>query len=210
MATPASTEERSSYGQEQPLTVVDRFGVWLGGRRIRRSVGDFAGKRIGDFGCGYNASFARSVLDVAEHVVLIDVTIADDLKENAKVTAIEGMLPDALEELDSLSLDLVILSSVLEHLWEPERALAESRRLTRPGGVVLVNVPSWRGKRWLELSAFRFGMSPADGVDDHKRYYDPRDLWPLLVQAGFKPSEIRCFRHKFGLNTWAECRRSDR
>ena len=29
---------------------------------------------------------------------------------------------------------------------------------------------------------------------------------PMLVEAGFKPSKIRCFRHKFGLNTFAVCR----
>jgi hypothetical protein len=43
-------------------------------------------------------------------------------------------------------------------------------------------------------------------MDDHKWYFDPRELWLLLVRAGFKPSEIRCGRHKFGLNTFAACR----
>ena len=42
-------------------------------------------------------------------------------------------------------------------------------------------------------------------MDDHKTYYDPRDLWPLLVRAGFRPQAIRCLRHKFGLNTFAVC-----
>ncbi len=37
-------------------------------------------------------------------------------------------------------------------------------------------------------------------------YYDVRDLWPLLVKAGFLPSEIECFSHKGGLNTFAACR----
>lgn len=84
--------------------------------------------------------------------------------------------------------------------------LAECRRLLAPGGVLLVNVPSWRGKRWLEFSAFRLGLSPADEMDDHKRYFDPRDLWPLLRAAEFLPSEIRCTRYKWGLNTFATCR----
>jgi hypothetical protein len=50
------------------------------------------------------------------------------------------------------------------------------------------------------------GLSPAEEMDDHKYYFDPKDLWPLLVRAGFRPRNIRCFRHKFGLNTFALCR----
>jgi hypothetical protein len=42
-------------------------------------------------------------------------------------------------------------------------------------------------------------------MDDHKCYYDPRDLWPMLVRAGFRPQQIHCKRHKFGLNTFATC-----
>jgi hypothetical protein len=70
----------------------------------------------------------------------------------------------------------------------------------------LLNVPSWRGKRFLEFSAFRLGLSPAEEMNDHKRYFDPRDLWTLLRAADFLPSEIRCVRHKWGLNTFARCR----
>src|SRR5260370_14084085 len=38
-------------------------------------------------------------------------------------------------------------TTLFRSLWEPQRALAEFRRLLAPGGVCLVNVPSWRGKR---------------------------------------------------------------
>jgi SAM-dependent methyltransferase len=209
MATATPSQRAGSYGQHRAPTSVDRFGVWLSARRLRRAVPEFAGKQVGDFGCGFDATFARTLLDTAGRLVLIDVALSPDLKENAKVSAIEGTLPEALEGLEDASLDVIVLNSVLEHLWHPERALAEAHRIARPGGSVLVNVPSWRGKRWLELSAFRLGTSPAEEMDDHKAYYDPRDLWPLLVRAGFRPSDIRCFRHKFGLNTFAECRRED-
>ncbi len=95
---------------------------------------------------------------------------------------------------------------MLEHVNEPARLLGEVRRLLAPGGTALVNVPSWRGKRYLELSAFRLGLSPAEEMDDHKTYYDVRDLWPMLVAAGWRPRNIRCFSHKLGLNTFAVCR----
>ena len=69
-----------------------------------------------------------------------------------------------------------------------------------------MNVPSWLGKPFLEFASFRLGVTnTAEEIDDHKAYYDPRDLWPMLVRAGFRPSRIRCFRHKFGLNTSAVC-----
>jgi hypothetical protein len=67
----------------------------------------------------------------------------------------------------------------------------------------LVNVPSWRGKRYLEFSAFKLHLSPAEEVADHKTYYDPGDLRPLLLEAGFRPDDIECYTHKFGLNTFA-------
>jgi len=201
---PAGRE--TSFGQQGSLTPVDRFGVWLSGRSIHRHVDTFRGKRIADVGCGYNATFARTVLDDVEHAVLLDLSVDVELKAHPHAEVIEGSLPGTLTRLQDDSQDVVLCTSVLEHLWEPQRALDEMRRLLRPGGVCLVNVPSWLGKRALELSAFRLGLSPAEEMNDHKAYYDPRDLWPMLVRAGFRPQDLRVARHKFGLNTFAVCR----
>jgi SAM-dependent methyltransferase len=199
-------ERTTSFGEGAKLTPVDRFGVWLSGRQIHRWVPSFDGKQIADLGCGFQASFTRTILDRVAGAVLVDVAIADDLKSHPKVRAILGTLPESLTALPTASLDVVMIVSVLEHLTDPLGTLKEIRRLLRPGGVMLVNVPSWRGKTYLELSAFKLGLSPAHEMDDHKAYYDVRDLWPLLVQAGFLPSQISCFSHKFGLNTFAACR----
>lgn len=198
-----------SYGQERAPSLVDKFGVWLSTRQIRRFVPDWRGKRAADFGCGYHASILRAHLDDVASAVLVDVALSPTLKQNPKVRAIEGGLPDALAAVPAASLDIVLCTSVLEHLWEPALCLAEIRRVLAPGGLALLNVPSWRGKRFLEFSAFRLHTSPASEMDDHKMYYDVGDFWPLLVRAGFKPSRIQCFTHKFGLNVFAACRAGD-
>ena len=196
---------KESFGQGYHPTVADRFGVWLSARQIHRWVPSFDGKRVGDLGCGFHASFARTVLDRAAKVVLADVALADDLQKNPKVEAHLGPLEPALAALPDASLDVIMCISVVEHLWEPLQALTHFKRILAPGGVCLLNVPSWAGKRYLELSAFTLKLSPEYEMNDHKMYYDPKDLWPLLVRAGFIPQHIKCFSHKFGLNTFAVC-----
>lgn len=202
-----SATRSRAFGQDERPTPVDKLGVWLSARQIGRWVPSFAGKRVGDFGCGYHARFARTLLDEAARVVLVDVALSPELVTHPRVEAHPRPLFDALGGLPDASLDVVLCISVLEHLWEPERALAHFHRVLAPGGVCLLNVPSWRGKRYLELSAFKLGLSPASEMNDHKMYYDVEDLWPLLVRAGFTPQRIKCFSHKLGLNTFAVCSR---
>lgn len=170
-------------------------------------AGPFEGKAVIDVGCGYHAAFARTLLSEVGELTLLDVSLAPELRELPKVKVIEGALPQALTGVREESLDVVICNSVLEHLWAPLDALKEFHRVLRPAGVCFVNVPSWRGKGFLEFSAFRLGLSPVEEMDDHKCYYDPRDLWPNLVRAGFRPRDIVCRRHKFTLNTFAVCRK---
>jgi len=197
----------TSFGEGYAPTPVDRFGVWLSARQIRRHVaGGFVGKRVADLGCGFHATFARTIVGEVGRLVLADVSLAPDLKADPRVTAHEGDLLGTVRALPTGDLDVVLIVSVLEHVWEPLEVMREIRRALRPGGVCLVNVPSWLGKRALELSAFRLGLSPAAEMNDHKMYYDVRDLWPLLVRAGFRPQDVSCFSHKLGLNTFAVCR----
>jgi len=198
-----------SYGQYQPLTLTDRFGVWLHRRQIMKYVGSYDGKRVGDFGCGYDATVSSVMLPKVASLTLVDVEVANYLKQYPQVRALEGLLPDILNQVADASLDVVICANVLEHLGGdgPLQCIRHFYRIVAPGGICLINLPSWRGKYFLEFSAYKLGFSPPYEMDDHKMYYDVRDLWPLLVEGGFCPGNIRCFSHKFGLSTFAVCRK---
>jgi len=191
-----------SYGQQQ-LTLVDKLGVYLSKRLVLNVVRRYHKPMVLDVGCGYRASLLRELLPVIRHGVGIDVKISDAAKGIPDLSFREQPIDRALNELEGHYFDVILMISVLEHLWEPQQALTSCRELMSAGGTLLVNVPNWLGKQFLELSAFKLGLSPACEMDDHKMYYAKRDLWPLLVRAGFKPSCIRMRYHKFGLNLFA-------
>lgn len=197
-----SRRANESYGQ-RGLTFVDRLGVWLSQRAIRRHLASRNDLEVLELGCGYRATQLIALEPKLKRGIGVDFQIAPELQTLEKFTFHQGTIEEFLPKLESESLDAVMLISVLEHLVEPQFVVQSARRLLRPSGVLLINVPTWAGKRFLELSAFRLGLSPKVEIDDHKMYYGKRDLWPMLVRAGFKPSQIRLRYHKFGLNLFA-------
>lgn len=189
------------------MTAIERLGTWLSSERIRRALGSLRGQDVGDFGCGHRGGMIRAHLDEVRSATLVDVSLDEELKARPNVRAIEGVLPKILEQIPDESFDAVICNNVLEHVWERAVLLGHVRRVLRRGGRAFINVPSWRGKWFLETAAFKLGLTSFDEIDDHKAYFDPRELWLLLVESGFSPSELRCAAHKFGLNTYAVCTR---
>ncbi len=200
---------QEAYGQHK-LTWVDRFGVYLSKRRILHHLPKQTDLSVLDLGCGYQATLLRALLPYSASGLGVDVRISSEARAVDKLSFIESSIETALPDLEDGRFDVVLLISVLEHLWEPLPMLEHCRRVLRPGGVLFVNVPTWRGKFFLELSAFRLGLSPALEMDDHKMYYDKPDLWPMLVRSGFKPSRLRLRYHKFGLNLFAVAHKEPR
>jgi SAM-dependent methyltransferase len=203
-----SARAHESFGQHG-LTLADRLGVWLSQRAIRRHLPSRNKLEVLELGCGYHATQLLALESKLKRGIGLDFRVAPELHTRERFTFYEGAIEENLPKLESESLDVVMLISVLEHLLEPQSVLQSAWRLLKPSGLLLVNVPTWIGKRFLELSAFRFGFSPKVEIDDHKMYYGKRDLWPLLVRAGFKPSEIRLRYHKFGLNLFGAATKSD-
>jgi SAM-dependent methyltransferase len=202
-----SQRKDESYGQEG-LTVADRLGVWLSRRAISRYLPRRNDLEVLELGCGYRATQLVSLHKMLKRGIGVDFRIAPELKSLERFSFYEGTIEETLPKLEPATMDVVLLISVLEHLAEPNAILTSAWRLLKPSGLLLINVPTWVGKRFLELSAFRLGLSPKVEMDDHKMYYGKRDLWPILVRSGFKPSQIRLAYHKFGLNLFAVARKS--
>ena len=203
-----SSRRDESYGQKG-LSLADRLGVWLSQRAIRRHLPGRNNLEILELGCGYRAAQLIALGPRLKRGIGVDFQIAPELHALEKFTFREGTIEEAVPNLESESMDVVMLISVLEHLAEPDAVIQAAWRLLRPSGLLLINVPTWLGKRFLEFSAFRLGLGPKVEMDDHKMYYGKRDLWPILVRSGFKPSQVRLRYHKFGLNLFAVAQKGD-
>jgi SAM-dependent methyltransferase len=83
---------------------------------------------------------------------------------------------------DDSSFDLVTALDVVEHVDRDDELLAELRRITKPGGMLLVSVP-----------AFRFLWGPQDEISHHKRRYTAPELRERIVAAGWSIDRLTYF-----------------
>ena len=81
---PHQVTRQTSFGQTErsPLSTGSGFGCPR--RGVRRLVHSFRGADVGDFGCGYNATLARSLLAEVASMTLADVAVAGDLAERSE------------------------------------------------------------------------------------------------------------------------------
>jgi 2-polyprenyl-3-methyl-5-hydroxy-6-metoxy-1,4-benzoquinol methylase len=133
-----------------------------------------------DVGCGSQARLLREIEPYIGRGVGIDFKAP--VFETAKLTAISVTLDDALP-FDDRSYDVVTMLAVLEHLQKPQMILREIARVLRPGGGLILTVPSWSAKPVLEFLAYRLGIVNPDEIRDHKRYFDRADLFAAMAEA---------------------------
>ncbi|WP_324749106.1 class I SAM-dependent methyltransferase [Sphingomonas sp. LY54] len=104
---------------------------------------DLRGKVVLDFGCGSAGKTLYYAKQGASETYGVDVSIdyAGTAIEQARDLGlkfhISQITPDNGIPLPDASIDLVLSSSVLEHLSNLDRSLAEVRRVLKPGGLFL-------------------------------------------------------------------------
>jgi SAM-dependent methyltransferase len=149
---------------------------------FKRYVGG-PGRRVLDLGCR-DGALTQAYLDGNE-VVGVDAD-REALAEAARL-GIETQWAD-LDlplELPDASFDVVVAGELLEHLRDPQRLVADVRRVLRPGGTFVASVPNaYRLKRRL---LFLVGRSPDDDPT-HLQMFAPADVRTLL--SGFTDPEL--------------------
>ncbi|WP_327404309.1 class I SAM-dependent methyltransferase [Streptomyces sp. NBC_01288] len=151
-----------------------------------------------DIGCGDGTAAATAAPLLTGHRV-IGVDWSQDALTRARTNlpyTVRGELT-ALP-LRSASADAVLFSEVIEHLVDPDTALAEIRRVLRPGGHLMLSTPNlaaWYNRALLlagvqpvfsEVSLRAIHGRPGKEVVGHLRLYTPRALREFVTAAGFE------------------------
>jgi SAM-dependent methyltransferase len=151
---------------------------WYQGRRrvIQRTIerlGLPAGARILDAGCGSG----RNMLELAAHGAVTGIELSTPSAELARARDIGEVLEGSVTDMPfaDRSFDLCVCLDVIEHLADDVGALAELRRVTAPGGALLVTVPAYQ---WL--------WSGHDEINHHHRRYSRRTLLAAAQRAGWR------------------------
>lgn len=156
-----------SFLNEAPDTVLD---IGCGGGATGRLVKQkFPGTQV--VGIEINPNAAEHARRYLDHVICAGI---DDV--------------DLAKELPGQAISTVLLLDVLEHLYDPWRALVRIRGWLAPGTRVLASVPNIRNLATMsELAGGRFEYGP-NGVLDitHVRFFTRSSLRDLFEQTGFE------------------------
>ena len=129
--------------------------------------------RILDVGCGTGAN----LLMLSKYGDAEGVDISEDALAFCRERGLDKVKLGAGEELpyDDDTFDLITALDVVEHMDDDLAGLREMRRVLRPGGRVLLFVPT-----------FMFLWGVQDDVSNHRRRYRLPELRRVLEEAGFE------------------------
>ncbi|ADG97866.1 Methyltransferase type 11 [Segniliparus rotundus DSM 44985] len=135
-------------------------------------------------GEGYGANL---LAQHAETVFALDYdqqAIAHTCAKYPQVAAVRGNL--AALPFQSGSIDVIVNLQVIEHLWDQIGFLRECHRVLRENGTLVVSTPN----RITFSPGRRTPLNPF-----HTKEFAPKELWDLMVEAGFARTSMTGLYH---------------
>ncbi len=185
------------YGAVPQQTVIDRGRDFLIHRLATRYV---SGGRLLEIGCGFGYLLARFNERWALHGT--DISAHAAAAAQRRLPHAHVVASDAQDGVPFGGLfDVVLATNVIEHLSEPERAARHLAAAVRPGGVLVVHLPTINNRfnRWLYRYTYESDpthvfrpsgtevnqLFEAVGFETLQSLYCP--FWPPALWQAIKP-----------------------
>jgi ubiquinone/menaquinone biosynthesis C-methylase UbiE len=164
--------------------------------RMLAMLGDVAGLRVLDLGCG-EGGYARELARRGAAVAGVDGSprLIEIARERTRAEGIDVRFlvanASALNELDSAAFDLVVASMSLMDVENYAGSVAEAHRVLRGGGALVMSIthPCFSAP----VSAWSRTASGDIDVFTVDRYFD-RAVWPSPITPRFRAPVLR--RHR--------------
>lgn len=162
------------------------IGSWFRRYRDQKIFGLLKGEGqcVIDLGCGEGITL-EAMIKTFPHKRCLGIELD---RENAKtcrsfdLPVLNGSIYDL--SIRTESTDDCLLTDVLEHLEDPEKALKEIRRILKPGGKLIVVIPNDRNFFWSRLLCLKWKEAFYDS--GHVKQWRPRALEDLLRNMRFR------------------------
>jgi SAM-dependent methyltransferase len=161
-----------------------------------------------DLGCGDGSALATAATRNPQHRFAGIDWSADALRQARarRLTVVRGSVDPRLPVADGAA-DVVIMSELIEHLVDPDAAVAEARRVLRPGGSLLLSTPNLAA--WYNRGLLALGIQPVFSevsltgvfgrpgrvVAGHLRLFTRRALTEFLTASGFRCAAVTGARY---------------
>jgi len=180
-------------------SLLDPILRWMRSRKVRPYISE--GVVLCDIGCGPQAELLRDLSGYIKEGIGLDKKVTEKRFDNLSLKTI--LLDDHLP-LPDKSVDVVTLLAVLEHLEKPVAMLAEAKRILKPGGTLLITVPTVTNQWVGEFLSYRLHLIDENEYRDHKRYYSKRLLCEHLEASGLTLMNLKMYYFELGMNLFAK------